>query len=269
MHTPPHPRLAFLLKLLAGLSIEGFEKSFKISKNALLEQRLLIGIDQIYWQRKKIFNNCHFLNMPEEHLQSFRLHFSKANRAYFGYEENLSHCTYKVYLEFWNQYAQKRAIDSTYTKPFILYIGYKWNASNNTQNTLTNYTLYPEITHQNILEKIENIYHTHSDRQALTKTQQIIMTASKKTNDKLLKYLEVTEDSNPRNSFDINLYEAGLKIQDIYHELKTMQEYYEVDTSQFDKFYQSIRHQEFGHLSGGINKSNNDFMTFYYEVDRP
>lgn len=152
-------------------------------------------------------------------------------------------------------------------KPFALYKGYKWNASNNTQNTLTRYTLYPEISLEKILPRIEDIYQNHPNTQASTIAQQIIRTASAKTNNSLFKYLEVTEENNPRKSFDINLYDAGIKIQDIHHELKLIQEYYGINKSKFDKFYQSIRNQEFSHLSSGIDKSNHDFMTFYYEVN--
>jgi len=266
MHPPPsYPNTTLFDELLIGLNVEGIEKSFKLTKNALFEQRALVGVGQISRHRKKIFNNCHILCMPEVQLQSFREHFPKANRIYFGYEQTPDHCTYKVYLEFWNQYAQNRTVDPTYNKPFMLYLGYKWDASaKNTQNTLTRYILYPEISLQTILEKIESIYKNHSEPLLLTLAQQIITSASKRKDSRLFKYLEVTEDNNPRKSFDINLYEAEIKIQNIYSELKMLQQHYNIDAQKFNIFYQSIKHQEFGHLSGGVNKSENDFMTFYY-----
>jgi len=263
MHTvTSHPSIILLHELVTQLNIEGFEKSFKLTHGSLFEQRALIGVTQISQYRRAIFNICHLLNMPEEHLQLFREYFSNANRAYFGYEETPNACTHKVYLEFWDYHASKKGSPHD---PFMLYLGFKWDVTTN-NNTLTRYTLYPEISSKNILEKIDSIYPNHSNAQALSIAKKIITTASKKTNARSLKYLEVTEDNNPRKSFDINLYEAGLRTRDIYAELIAMQKYYQLNATKFHEFYNSIKRQDFGHLSGGIDKLNNDFMTFYYEV---
>ena len=56
-------------------------------------------------------------------------------------------------------------------------------------------------------------------------------------------------------------------MRDIYQNLKEIQTYYAIDHIQFDEFYQQIQGTILGHLSGGIDKSNNDFMSLYYEVN--
>jgi len=259
-----HPSISLLHELATKLNIEGFEKSFKLSHGSLFERRALIGVTQITQYRRAIFNICHLLNMPEEHLQLFREYFSNANRVYFAYEETPSICTHKIYLELWDYHVSKK---SPRHEPFMLYLGFKWDPTANTNNTLTRYTLHPEMSLENILDKIDEIYPNHSNAQAHSITKKIITTASNKTNARSLKYLEVTEDNNSRKSFDINLYDAGLKTHDIYAELIAMQEHYKIDATKFHDFYNSIKQQEFGHLSGGVDKSNNDFMTFYYEVN--
>jgi len=265
MHTASlHPSIALLHELVTKLNIEGFEKSFKLSHGSFFPQRALIAINQIAQYRRAIFNICHLLNMPEEHLQLFREYFPTANRIYFGYEEKSNACTYKIYLEFWDYHLSKK---SPPHEPFMLYLGFKWNATAHTNNTLTRYTLYPEISSKNILDKIDATYPCHSNAQVCSIAKKIITTALEKTNACSLKYLEVTEDDNSRKSFDINLYKAGLKTHDIYAELMAVQKHYKVDATKFHNFYSSIKHQDFGHLSGGIDKSHNDFMTFYYEVN--
>jgi len=101
----------------------------------------------------------------------------------------------------------------------MLYLGFKWDVTANTNGSLTRYTLYPEISSENILDKIDSTYLNHSNAQARS-----------------LKYLEVTEDNSSRKSFDINLYEAGLKTHDIYAELIAMQKHYKIDAQNFMNF---------------------------------
>lgn len=204
--------------------------------------------------------------MPENCIKSFEEHFSKANLVYFGIEEHSKHFVYKVYLEFWSRFIDKSANNSDKNQPFVLHIGYKWNADNNTQNTIARYTLYPDLTQDKILHRIKNMYQNSSDAQAYEIAEEIILAAAK--NEKCsFKYLEVEEENNPRKSYDINVYEAELLIKDIHCELRKAQVHYNIPNNLFDKFYSQIQNKILGHLSGGIDKTGKDFMTVYYEVE--
>ena len=267
MSNIPHPKVSLIFKLLIGLGVEGIEKSFKMSSESLLENRFIIAIHQPNKNQRQIINSCHKMGMPETCLESFKNYLPKANLVYFGLEEQAEYCVYKVYLEFWSQYLHKRSTIPGYNQHVTLHIGYKWNAEDNTQNTIARYTLHPDLSLDQILQRVTNIYQDHPDTNACTIAKKII-NINAKVEGSLFNFLEVEEEKNPRKSFDINLYEAGLLMNDIHDELRQAQIFYNISDDRFNALYQNIQHKKFGHLSGGIDKFDNDFMTFYYEVDR-
>ena len=80
-------------------------------------------------------------------------------------------------------------------------------------------------------------------------------------------YLEVSEEDNPRRSFDINLYKANLKLHELYPFLSKTSRHYSIPPEEFDPLYDQIRTRLFGHLAGGIDREGKDFLTIYYEVE--
>jgi hypothetical protein len=77
----------------------------------------------------------------------------------------------------------------------------------------------------------------------------------------------VTEKGNPRNSFDINLYKSGVRIEEIKPFLVKLADYYDLDPQEFSVFCDQIASKRFGHLAGGLDREGRDFMTIYYGVE--
>lgn len=78
-------------------------------------------------------------------------------------------------------------------------------------------------------------------------------------------YMEVSEEDNPRLSFDLRFYEANLQLSEIGNFLFRMSQHYAIPDGQFKPLYEEIKAGRFGHLSGGIDRNGRDFMTAYYE----
>ena len=96
--------------------------------------------------------------------------------------------------------------------------------------------------------------------------QELINFAADRVNDNPFIYLEVSEENNPRKSFDLNFYQANIPLQNIQHYLGKIRQHYEINAHSFNYFYQQIGSKNLGHLSGGIDRQGKDFLTIYYEV---
>jgi hypothetical protein len=90
--------------------------------------------------------------------------------------------------------------------------------------------------------------------------------ASEKISHSDIQFLKVTEEDNPRSSFDINIYKSGLLLGNLWPYLLRALRHYAVPSGRLETLYQRIRTERFGHLAGGVDREDRDFMTFYFCV---
>ena len=254
-----------ILNLIDNLKIEyGCEGSFKMLQKQMLWNRFLVGI--VNSEQETFFSICKQMGMPDKYFKYFQENISEANMILFGFEENEKGCIYKVYLEFWDKLKHEISRKVNKTDPFLLYLGFKWNPLDSNAGSIARYTCYPLISVKTILKKISCIYDNYQDKVSFEIAKEIInISADKITNDSFV-YLEVSEDNNSRFSFDINLYKAQLHLKDISRFLFQMCQYYSIDQETFNFLYKQVYTKKLGHLSGGINREGNDFLTTYYEI---
>jgi hypothetical protein len=93
----------------------------------------------------------------------------------------------------------------------------------------------------------------------------IEMSAERMRPDEFL-YTEVTEENNPRRSFDINMYRANLQMRDLYPLLSRIFRHYRIPDDTFHQLYDRVKKRIFGHLSGGVDREGRDFLTIYHGV---
>ena len=80
-------------------------------------------------------------------------------------------------------------------------------------------------------------------------------------------YVEAEEEGNPRRSFDLNLYKAGLRVADVQPALSRLRERYSVAEAAFADLLRECGTKRLGHLSGGLGRETEDFLTLYYEIE--
>lgn len=243
------------------------EKSFKMIDNQLFEHRFLLGIHESKENLTKILHICKVMNMPEEYFKIFLENVSDANMLLLGFEKNEKNCIYKVYLEYWDRLKNKLHNQQNRTSPELLYLGFKWDSIDNTKSTITKYICYPLLSVRGILKRISPIYDDYEDKTSLEIVKDMIKVAQERITKKdSFIYLEVSEENNPRKSFDINLYKANLKLEDIHQFLLKIRHKYSINSDNFDLVYYQNHDKILGHLSGGIDREGRDFITVYYEV---
>ncbi len=248
---------SLLFKLINGLHVEfGLERSFKVFRGTLLTNRFLLSLHRDAIPREKMLGLCSDLGMPDVFWAPLLQNLPHTRLVHFGFEENEKGSVYKVYLELGMK-------DRLY--PFLLYLGFKWDPSDDAVTALARYTCYPSLTPEGITERLSLAFDGPGAAKPLEIAKGIVAMASGITPDIL--YLEVTEDNNRRNSFDINMYRAGLPMEALYPLFAGMADLYSVPSKEFHAYLESMKAKRFGHLSGGVDRKGRDFFTVYFGVE--
>jgi hypothetical protein len=258
----------YLFKQIQHLNVAfDFEHSFKMSFQKLLWDRFLIFLDKTdlgQVPHRKILYVCKQLDMPDDFRTIFKERLPQANPIDFGFEGGDKHCVYKVYLDFLSQWKKKAANHTDNLKPFLMFIGFKWNAQDNTQKALTKYTWHPSLAYEDIRLRLSNIFEKAKSSKGLELVIDLLgLIAGKTPHDKIY-YLDVTEEHSPRRSFDLNAYSAEIQLEELYPLLKKIVRHYSIPADQFFNLYSPVKHKRFGHISGGIDRDGNDFLTIYF-----
>ena len=260
-------RAQYLASLIGAEGVRhGREDSFKMSRAGLLTNRFLLGIPMQEISPARVMHLCNALGMPQSCRASFMNHLRDANLIFFGLEDDGERAVYKVYLEFWDlvrQYVRRTGS----TDPLLLNLGFKWRAGDEGSDVrVARYTCFPLLSVYDILGRVEQIYADGSAPAAHAGASEIIRRAAAANPSASFLYVEVSEEGNPRKSFDVNLYKANLNVRDINPMLSDLARHFCIPPETFQPWVQRIADRPLGHLSGGLDKDGRDFMTTYYET---
>lgn len=263
------PQGAELLGFIEALNVQPVvERSFKMFDRTLLANRFLWGFkrDQLdEGAARKLFELCARLRMPAHHVAAFREHIGDANILFFGFEEHERACRYKAYLEFGDRLVRAKARNPDRPEPVLTYLGFKWDANDNGRASVARYTCHPAFTARDMVERMrEAFYDGRTSTPSFDIARAMVEQAAGRVGDDRFLYFETTEDDNPRNSFDINLYNARLRLEEIYPSLLKICEHFALPSEAFHRAYTPVRAATFGHVTGGLDREGRDFLSIYF-----
>jgi len=257
-----------LLETLKGLDVPGvLERSFKMFRHTLLTNRILVGFkrDSLSLQAAdKLRDLCVRLKMPGGFLEAFYEQIAEANILFFGFEENEQGSRYKAYLEFGDRLARAKAERPESPEPVLIYLGFKWDPEDPSRASLARYTCRPSLSVADMLERIAGTFYEHRQDTPLRITREILELASKRASHEKFLYIETEEDNTPRSSFDLNLYNARLRLEEVYPWLLELCRHYAISPETFHAAYAPVRALPFGHLTGGVDRHGQDFLSVYF-----
>ncbi len=253
-------------RLLEALKLEcGYEKSFKLMRGHFLPNRYLLGIDKSRLNRSTLRLICESMGMPQRFVDDLFEHYNAANLVLLGFEEGAEGCTYRIYLEYWDKIRAAIAGKSPPHEPMTMFQGFKWNALDNSRAVLTEYTCYPKLETDQIIEKVDALLSAREDSPVFEISRDMIQAASQRAGGQTFIYLEASEAGNPRQSFDINLYSADMTLESVSSQLLQLCHHYEIDRRELEVIYRRDGSRPLGHISAGLDRDANDFFTVYYE----
>lgn len=258
----PLEKARYLLAYLHTQGPEGYEKSVKMMERALFGNRFLVGMPIRQWPSAKLLDVCAKLDMPREFVARIESELAEATTIHFGFEEGAGSAIFKLYLEYGNRLSRAlQAGDET----VLLHRAFKWDALNSGTRAIASYLCHPRLSHEQAMHAISRIYKDETDHPALRSAIGLLQLAAARTREPPM-YLEVSEEGNPRVSFDVNFHAAGLTIADIEPQLRDMCHHYRISEEQLMATWNGAAQQAFGHLSGGISRDRQDFLTIYYDA---
>ncbi|MDK9705249.1 MAG: hypothetical protein OEL20_19160 [Sulfuritalea sp.] len=254
-------RAGRLLAWLLTQRLEGYEKSFKMSPQTLLHNRYLAGLPADRLPPARLFEICRELGMPDVFLARLQSDLSGADTIHFGFEEGSHSGIFKIYLEYWKRWNDARIKGD---ESILLHEAFKWDAQDGSKRTVANYTCFPRLSRQQVMQRIAGIYNCDTAHASYGFVKDLVRLAATRSNEQLM-YLEVSEEGKPRASFDLNFHAAGLKLADIRHQVAKMFRHYAIPPAQLACLWGGVATKPLGHLSGGLSRDGQDFLTLYYD----
>ena len=263
----PSPRIALLTSLVEADGVQyGREDSFKISHGSVLDQRFMLGVPTRGLTTAQLSRWCTALGMPERFNRRLFEQMADANLVFLGIEDGQDEGIFKIYLEFWDKV--KRHVEATRRfDPLLLHLGYKWRAgSDGADGRIARYTCFPMLSVRDTLTRIQQVYGGLGESSACGLAIDIVRQAAAANPRALFIYAEVEEEGTPRRSFDINLYKSGLTLADLRGHLARLQQHFSIPEHQWTPLIARTSTRLLGHVSGGLDRANCDFLTLYYET---
>ena len=260
----------FLDSLIANLGHHyGAERSIKFSQSEIRSSRLLLTIHKNslghHNAENSLFNLLSELSFPSEHKDEISSRLAQADIIHFGYEDYGQGFFYKCYLEFAQRVS--KAEEKNALEPILVHFAIKWDPLKPEKVKFTQYHLRRFPSLNAIKHYVREVYLDCAQSCALKTTLQIIdLDAVSSVKDELM-IMSVSELNSARYSYDINLYDAELRLSDISSQLVNIADYFEVDTEEWQALYQNDRGSKLGHVAGGIDEKGQEFYSVYFGVE--
>lgn len=242
----------------------GYERSFKLTKGAISPNRYLLGVESGLLNDHLLSNICQQLNIPEILLTDLLDKRSHANVVLFGFDENAHSPIFKVYLEYWDHIRAHIAEAGTVKTPQLMHRGYKWSCFEPEQHRITNYYYDKKSGLNELHHAIESAFITPGSP-VCAHSKAIVETCHARDPKAELIYLNVSEPDSARNSFDINLYPANLKLSEISTQLRLAAAHLEIDSELIERLLRLVADKPLGHISAGCDRGGQEYLTIYYE----
>jgi hypothetical protein len=255
-----------LLELIDGLGVDyGREDSFKLVPGQVLADRVLIGVNRATIQPNEFFRIALELGMPPDCEPLLAARMPQANTVFFGVEDRDGGSVRKVYLEFWNEVrAEVRRTGSL--APQLIHLGVKWDTARPGHHELARYMCHPMLSVRDVLRRMSAVYEGHPAPTTREEALSIVRQGIKQNPDSSILYIEVSEQGNPRRSFDVNLYKTGMSVADAAPQLYAIAEQLGIGRDALGVQMARLGGLPLGHLSGGVDRQGREFLSVYAEV---
>ena len=144
----------------------------------------------------------------------------------------------------------------------LQHIAYKWDLLRDASVT-TRYLWHPGLDAAGIEARMAQVYRD-GPPESLDVARSVLRLATERVAPEAIQYLDVEEEENGRRSFDLNIYNADLRVKDLHVLLLRMRAHFGIRPGQFQALYDQINVLPLGHLAGGIHRDGRDFFNLYY-----
>ncbi len=261
------PLFQTLLQRIEALRLPyGQEDAFKLTPAGLITGRVLVGVPAAGQTIDALLQIAgQDMAMPEGGHALLSAHAAQASAVFFGLENSPQGTVFKVYLEFWEE-VKRTVLQTPSATPLLLHLGVKWSSARPGHHEVARYMCHPLLSVKDVMRRIVAIYPSGAQASACTPVLDIVRQGIKHRADASLLYLEVSEQGNPRCSFDVNLYKTGITLSSCEKALGEAASHFGIAAAAMEIELERFGHCALGHLSGGTDRHGQEFLSVYAET---
>ncbi|MCK4841024.1 MAG: hypothetical protein KAT04_03975 [Methylococcales bacterium] len=247
-----------------------YERSFKVSQQSFLTNRFLITINKKLLQPDTwpiLLSITKAMNMPQIYEESIQDKLSNANFIHLGFEQQEDSCLCKIYLEFPQQFQNALKSNCAHSEHILLHLAFKWDVFKNSKHSIATYHCQPFLTLEAMRERFATVTNLAKNGIITNLGKQLLTLANTQITERQIFFIDVAEQENARRSFDINVYDANITLENIENILLPALLKFNIPTKQWKEFLESVKHHHLGHLSGGIGRNEKEFFSVFYGVE--
>lgn len=242
----------------------GLERSVKIASGHLFDDRCLISIHRSALGERpveRLAEICRELAMPADLAAQLPAALDGADIVHFGHEGGSRATVRKVYFE----YAARARRAMTAGDPVLVHLAYKWTPRQPAETATTRYTWAPCRNGQEIAAKLRALL-SEAPR-ALRSALSLASRLAPPTQAGPVMMMEVEEVGNPRRSCDLNVYDAELRVAAISDLIAATVADFAIPAARTREVFDRAADVALGHLSSGIGRDGQEFVTIYYGIE--
>lgn len=233
-----------------------YERSIKLARGKLIANRYMIAFEAGLLTRDHIADAFRKLRIDGRAKAEIESNLAHTNLMLLGFEEEARTASYKVYLEL------KTDRCGVKDHPQLKHLGYKWQIGREADFRRAKYLWFPNLCWPTQIDRpIAEILNDRSTPAAIFVNQVLVDIRDTK---RMIAYIESSEEGSPRRAFDLNLYELELSIDRFAQSIQQMCESYSLNRVELQRWIEIVRGKKLGHVSAGIDRFGQDFVTLYY-----
>jgi hypothetical protein len=260
---------ANLIRLVETLGAPyGLERSVKIMPGGLAGERYLVSVGCAALGKSpadRLIQIGRELHIPQRFADALPAALRHAGVVHFGYEAGSGHEVYKIYLEYASQVREAMAAMSQI--PQLVHLAYKWAPLLPDSAAVTRYTWLPCRTRNELEAKLRSLLPAREAPRALCCALSLVSRIASFADAGEVLLMDVEETGNPRRSCDLNVYDAALRISEIADLFEVAMRDFVVPEASARSVFERFGEKALGHLSAGIGRDGQEFVTIYFGVE--
>ena len=240
------------------------ERSFRLRPGALHTNRFMFSLAREPLGpdgSERIAVLASRLGMADGLLDEVRRYLPMVPYVHPGYEGDGESSLYKLCLEFGAQCESIAADD-----PAPHHFAFKWWVDDPDRHVVSRYFWHPKLSAREIDARVADHFAGPGLAVPRDVARSLLAVAADRVSPDALHYLEVAEPGNVRRSFELNLYDADLRLPDVYPWFARITEHFAIGPGRFNPFFATNATTSLGHVAAGVHRDGEPFFNVSYNV---
>ncbi len=245
-----------------------YERSFKLRPGVLLAQRYLLGVPTPGLAPAQLLEVACRLGMPPGLQGLFQRALEGASTALYGFEGGPDGLVFKAYAEYRARLGPALAAARApggQAQAVEMFRGFKWRVDIEDAGVQTVYTARPGLAPAQLPALVDARLRGARADALLTAAQAVLGRALAARPGYAPLWLDLGEAAASHRAFDLNLYDAGLRVLDIAAEVAKLAQTFGIDGDQVQGVLAAAGPGLLGHVSAGQGRDGEPYLTVYFE----